>query len=133
MSTFSQHSQSDDKRVSTDGHIGKRIRERRIMMGLTLKALAERIGITYQQLQKYECGRDRVASSRLQEIAVALIVPVSFFFDSDAGDQDAPDLSQTGRQMLQMMRLFRSMTDTQKTALLSVAKTMTESRMSDLH
>ena len=64
-----------------DVHVGKRVRVRRMSLGLSQEALANRLGITFQQVQKYERGTNRMGSSRLYDISVALDVPVSFFFD----------------------------------------------------
>ena len=64
-----------------DRHVGARIRERRIMLGLTQQQLADLIGVTYQQAHKYERGINRVSAGRLFEIARVLSVPVSYFFE----------------------------------------------------
>ena len=64
----------------TDVYVGSRIRMRRKMMGLSQEKLGERLGITFQQIQKYEKGTNRVGASRLQAMSDALEVPVSFFF-----------------------------------------------------
>ena len=64
-----------------DVHVGKRIRHRRWMIGMTQQQLAERVGIKFQQIQKYETGMNRVSASRLWDISDTLEVPVSFFFD----------------------------------------------------
>lgn len=64
-----------------DRHIGARIRTRRIMLGLTQQQLAELIGVTYQQAHKYEKGMNRVAAGRLYNIARALGVEISYFFE----------------------------------------------------
>jgi transcriptional regulator with XRE-family HTH domain len=66
---------------STDVHVGQRIRERRMMKGLSQGALAEAGGVSFQQIQKYEKGANRVSASRLQQFAKLLEVSVSFFFD----------------------------------------------------
>jgi transcriptional regulator with XRE-family HTH domain len=63
-----------------DIHVGHRLRERRIEAMLGLAALGEAVGVRAQQIQKYENGKDRIASSRLFLLAAALGVPVSFFF-----------------------------------------------------
>jgi transcriptional regulator with XRE-family HTH domain len=65
----------------TDVHVGSRIRLRRNMLGMSQEKLGESLGITFQQVQKYEKGTNRVGASRLQAIATILEVPVSFFFD----------------------------------------------------
>lgn len=62
-----------------DVHVGKRIRHRRWMVGMTQQQLAEKVGIKFQQIQKYETGMNRVSASRLWDISDALSVPVSFF------------------------------------------------------
>lgn len=67
--------------TSMDMHIGKRIRLRRMLLGISQEKLGEAVGITFQQIQKYERGTNRVGASRLYELAAALDVPVSFFFD----------------------------------------------------
>src|SRR5213594_355794 len=67
--------------AAIDDHVGARIRERRIMLGLTQQQLAEMIGVTYQQAHKYERGINRVSAGRLFEVAQVLSVPVSHFFD----------------------------------------------------
>ena len=63
-----------------DVHVGKRIRHRRWMIGMTQQQLADKVGIKFQQIQKYETGANRVSASRLWEIARALEVPVERFF-----------------------------------------------------
>ena len=70
-----------------DIHVGSRVRLRRNMLGMSHEKLGESLGITFQQIQKYEKGTNRVGASRLQAIATILAVPVSFFFD-DAPGQD---------------------------------------------
>ncbi|MFC4273457.1 helix-turn-helix domain-containing protein [Sneathiella chungangensis] len=68
------------KRV--DDHVGERIRERRTMMGLTQEHLAKALDISYQQVQKYETGANRVSAGRLYEIAKRLEVDVAYFFEN---------------------------------------------------
>ena len=63
-----------------DEHIGQRMQLRRVMMGLSQKDLAKICGVTFQQIQKYECAGNRIAASRLFELSAALETPVSFFF-----------------------------------------------------
>src|SRR6266404_3007170 len=73
--------------ATIDDHVGGRIRERRIMLGLTQQQLAEMIGVTYQQAHKYERGINRVSAGRLFQIARALGVPVGTFFEGIEGPQ----------------------------------------------
>jgi transcriptional regulator with XRE-family HTH domain len=65
----------------TDRHVGARVRMRRLMLDMTQTELAEGLGLTFQQVQKYEKGSNRIGASRLQHIAEILQVPISFFFD----------------------------------------------------
>lgn len=69
-----------------DIHVGSRIRLRRTMLGMSQEKLGEALGITFQQIQKYEKGTNRVGASRLQNISAILNVPVSFFFEDAPGD-----------------------------------------------
>ena len=64
-----------------DKHVGSRVRMRRMMIGMSQEKLGEQLGITFQQIQKYEKGTNRIGASRLQQIATVLAVPVSFFFE----------------------------------------------------
>ena len=64
-----------------DRHVGARMRERRIMLGLTQQQMADLIGVTYQQAHKYEKGINRIAAGRLSSIARALGVEVSYFYE----------------------------------------------------
>ncbi|MEM9732905.1 MAG: helix-turn-helix transcriptional regulator [Pseudomonadota bacterium] len=64
-----------------DVHVGSRVRLRRTMQGMSQEKLGDALGITFQQIQKYEKGTNRIGASRMQQIAAALKVPVSFFFE----------------------------------------------------
>src|SRR6187399_320194 len=72
---------STSRTQDIDRYVGARIRERRIMLGLTQQQLADLIGVTYQQAHKYERGINRVSAGRLYEMAQVLSVPVNYFFD----------------------------------------------------
>jgi transcriptional regulator with XRE-family HTH domain len=72
-----------------DTHVGSRVRLRRNMLGMSQEKLGDALGITFQQIQKYEKGANRVGASRLQAIANVLNVPVSFFFDDAPGEAGA--------------------------------------------
>ncbi|NJO54856.1 MAG: helix-turn-helix transcriptional regulator [Bacteroidales bacterium] len=74
-----------------DKHVGARVRMRRMMIGMSQERLGDSLGITFQQVQKYEKGTNRVGASRLQQISKSLGVPVSFFFEG-APDLDGPEL-----------------------------------------
>ncbi len=64
-----------------DKHVGSRVRMRRMMVGMSQEKLGESLGITFQQIQKYEKGTNRIGASRLQQISIVLGVPVAFFFE----------------------------------------------------
>jgi transcriptional regulator with XRE-family HTH domain len=64
-----------------DKHVGSRVRMRRMMLGMSQEKLGDSLGLTFQQVQKYEKGTNRIGASRLQQISHILQVPVSFFFD----------------------------------------------------
>jgi len=64
-----------------DKHVGARVRMRRMMISMSQEKLGEKLGITFQQIQKYEKGTNRIGASRVQQIANVLGVPVSFFFE----------------------------------------------------
>jgi transcriptional regulator with XRE-family HTH domain len=88
-----------------DRHVGARVRERRIMLGLTQQQLADLIGVTYQQAHKYERGINRVSAGRLFEIAQVLSVPVGYFFEGLEG-QDTRAISPRERMCLELARNF---------------------------
>ena len=71
-----------------DIFVGSRVRLRRLMVGMSQEALADRLGVTFQQVQKYEKGTNRISASRLQAISDVFRVPPSFFFQDD--DSNAP-------------------------------------------
>src|SRR3954471_11725674 len=86
----------------TDRHIGARLRERRIMLGLTQQGLAELIGVTYQQAHKYEKGINRIAAGRLYAIAKALGVEVGFFYDGIGAEAGAFAPTAQQRRLLEL-------------------------------
>jgi transcriptional regulator with XRE-family HTH domain len=91
----------------TDRHVGARIRERRIMLGLSQQQMADLIGVTYQQAHKYERGINRISAGRLYEIAQVLGVPVSYFFEG-LDSKRATDLTARQRMCLELARNFSS-------------------------
>jgi transcriptional regulator with XRE-family HTH domain len=77
----------------TDKHVGQRLRMRRLMLDVTQTNVADALGLTFQQFQKYEKGTNRISASRLQHVSQILQVPVAFFFDGaphDRGQHHAP-------------------------------------------
>jgi transcriptional regulator with XRE-family HTH domain len=78
-----------DADPAIDQHVGYRLRMRRKMLGLTQKALAHALALTFQQVQKYENGTNRISASRLQQLSQILKVPVAFFFEGAPGGAEA--------------------------------------------
>ena len=120
-----------------DLYVGKRLRRRRRLLGLTQQQLAESIGIRFQQIQKYECGANRVTASRLFELAVALNVPVNYFFEglqqsAEAAAANAPAndreliaadvLSQ--KETLELIRAYYKLGERPRRRLLDLAKAL---------
>ena len=91
---------------AADRHVGARIRERRVMMGLSQQQLAKMIGVTYQQAHKYERGLNRISAGRLFEIGQVLGVPVSWFFEGLGPDAAAQEASPRQRMCLELARNF---------------------------
>src|SRR4051795_13116163 len=113
--TYTVKSMAKPKRgrstAAIDNHVGGRIRERRIMLGLTQQQLAVMIGVTYQQAHKYERGINRVSAGRLFEIGRVLSVPITYFYEG-LGDEGAPrQVSQRERMMLEIARNFAEITN----------------------
>jgi transcriptional regulator with XRE-family HTH domain len=88
-----------------DRHVGARIRERRIMLGLTQQQLADLIGVTYQQAHKYERAINRVSAGRLFEVAQVLSVPVGYFFEGLTRENERT-ISPRERMCLELARNF---------------------------
>src|SRR5256714_11454517 len=96
--------------AAIDDHVGARIRERRIMLGLNQQQLDELIGVTYQQAHKYERGINRVSAGRLFEIARVLSVPIGFFYEG-IGEEGVRPMTQRERMMLEIARNFAEITN----------------------
>ncbi|MGI3779050.1 MAG: helix-turn-helix domain-containing protein [Janthinobacterium lividum] len=80
-------------KTGVDVHVGGRIHLRRAILGMTQAALADLLGVSFQQVQKYESGMNRVSASRLYDISKALKTPISFFFSDIGDDLDAVEVS----------------------------------------
>src|ERR1700751_4024485 len=96
---------SSSRTQDIDRYVGARIRESRIMLGLTQQQLAALIGVTYQQAHKYERGINRVSAGRLVEVAQVLSVPVNYFFDGLDEENDR-SISPRERMCLELARNF---------------------------
>ncbi len=103
-----------------DIHIGQRIRQRRRSMGLTQQQVAEKIGVKFQQMQKYETATNRVSGSRLVDLSRALDVHPAYFFKG----VDAPDPEQEIKDALEikLLRHFRRSSEDARYAILRIAQ-----------
>jgi transcriptional regulator with XRE-family HTH domain len=113
-----------------DIFVGGRIRARRITLGITQEKLAGRLGLTFQQIQKYEKGVNRVSAGTLHRLSDVLSVPIQFFF-SDSEDErpvDAPSGLLQDRQAAAVLRAFARITDKQaRQAVLEFIRTLVPS------
>ena len=114
---------------NVDVHVGKRIRHRRWMVGMTQQQLAEKVGIKFQQIQKYETGMNRVSASRLWDIAQAVDVPVSFFFEGlDEGhvaEAVEGDIL-ADKEALQLVRAYYAMPEAQRRQIFELARVLSD-------
>lgn len=127
-----------------DQHVGQRVRERRLLLGQSQSAVAQQIGVTGQQYQKYEKGENRISASRLFDLANALKVPVSHFFDDmpDAtrvaspahmlsatpiDDIDLPTTpSYSRRQTVELLRLWQQLPDHARGRVVDLVRSMVD-------
>ena len=118
-----------------DVHVGKRIRHRRWMVGMTQQQLGEIVGIKFQQIQKYETGMNRVSASRLWDIAKALEVQISFFFEGleesydnvvatdDVEAKPRGDLL-ADKEALELVRSYYAIPEEQRRSLFDLARVL---------
>ncbi|NQY13187.1 MAG: helix-turn-helix transcriptional regulator [Henriciella sp.] len=112
-----------------DRLVGDRIRRRRILMGLTQDQLGDSLGISYQQIQKYETGANRVSAGRLYLIATRLDVSPGWFFDPVKSDASSDDFDELGssRLLMEFVRSFARIKDERlKSVLVSLVRAMTD-------
>jgi transcriptional regulator with XRE-family HTH domain len=123
-----------------DLHVGKRLRQRRRLLGLTQQRLADEVNIRFQQIQKYESGANRISASRLWALSRALEVPVSFFFEGLNGElaeagaegrngheangvKSMPDVF-SNKETIDLVRAFYNLGEEPRRRLLDLAKAM---------
>ena len=114
-----------------DLHLGRRLRRRRRLLGLTQQQLANQVGIRFQQIQKYECGANRISAARLWQLAEALESPVSYFYDGLAEaleSKSAPP--STGGEMfsrketIDLIQAYYQLDEKPRRRLLDLAKSL---------
>jgi transcriptional regulator with XRE-family HTH domain len=117
-----------------DVHVGKRIRQRRWLVGMTQQKLAESVGIKFQQIQKYETGANRVSASRLWDIADALDVDVSFFFVGLKEEEQAASEEQAkvpadmmgDKEAMDLVRSYYAIPENQRRRLFELARVLSD-------
>ena len=115
-------------------HVGERIRVRRTEMGMTQDELARQLAISYQQVQKYETGANRISVGRLYEIAVMLATDVSYFFEGFEPERKGEQMAHGGhnRAAIELVRNFHEIKDENlRSAVANLLKALKDSRNSD--
>ena len=115
---------------SVDVHVGWRVRERRSLLGMTAQQLGDRVGITFQQIQKYETGTNRISVSRMWDIAAVMEVPVSFFFEGIDGQVPGAGNARgdifTDKEALDLVRVYYGIPKNQRQRLFDLARALGE-------
>lgn len=115
-----------------DLHLGRRVRRRRRLLGLTQQNLAAAVGIRFQQIQKYECGANRITAARLWQLAEALESPVSYFYDGLEEAIERKVEATTGGEMfsrketLDLIQAYYQLSERPRRRLLELAKSLHE-------
>jgi len=115
-----------------DIHVGKRVRHRRWLVGMTQQQLAEKVGIKFQQIQKYETGANRVSASRLWDISEAMDVPVNFFFEglaetqTDGSEMGVPADLLGDKEALDLIRSYYAIPENQRRRLFDLARVLSD-------
>lgn len=116
-----------------DLHLGKRLRRRRRLLGLTQQQLAGACGVRFQQIQKYECGANRISAARLWQLSEALEVPVAYFYDGLSGPEPqaaANDAVESGgevlarKETLDLIKAYYQLSERPRRRLLDLAKSL---------
>jgi transcriptional regulator with XRE-family HTH domain len=115
-----------------DLHLGKRLRRRRRLLGLTQQQLAATVGVRFQQIQKYECGANRISAARLWRLSEALEVPVAYFYDGlvDPSCRDTATERAEGGEMMtraetqDLIRAYYQLEEKPRRRLLDLAKSL---------
>ena len=113
-----------------DVHLGRRLRRRRRLLGLTQQQLASVCGVRFQQIQKYECAANRMSAARLWQLAEALEVPVSYFYDglSDAASDNSASEPREGmmarKETIDLIRAYYQLGERPRRRLLDLAKSL---------
>jgi len=110
-----------------DAYVGKRVRHRRWMIGMTQQQLADKVGIKFQQIQKYETGMNRVSASRLFDIANVMEVPVAFFFEGlEAAQTEGSGDFLGDKEALELVRTYYAIPEAQRRRLFDLARVLSD-------
>ena len=114
-----------------DLHLGKRLRRRRRLLGLTQQQLALAVGIRFQQIQKYECGANRISAARLFQLAKALETPINYFYDGLTDEStDVAAVHNEGievfsrKETLDLIQAYYRLSERPRRRLLDLAKSL---------
>ena len=111
-----------------DLHLGRRLRRRRRLLGLTQQQLALQVGIRFQQIQKYECGANRISAARLWQLAEALETPVAYFYDglaeAAAREEDRSGEMFSRKETLDLIQAYYRLSERPRRRLLDLAKSL---------
>src|SRR6187551_1850009 len=114
-----------------DVYLGKRLRRRRRLLGLTQQQLASTVGVRFQQIQKYECGANRISAARLWQLSEALEVPVGYFYDGLSAEQraeqedvEAKSEMFARKETLDLIRAYYQLSERPRRRLLDLAKSL---------
>ena len=124
-------------RHPVDVHVGRRVRHRRWMVGMTQQQLGDIVGIKFQQIQKYETGMNRISASRLWDIAQALDVSISFFFEGFESEEVAAEAAMAATQdtrgdlladkeALELVRSYYAIPEAQRRRLFDLARVLSD-------
>ena len=112
-----------------DTHLGKRLRRRRRLLGQTQQQLATAVGIRFQQIQKYECGANRISAARLWALSQALEVPVGYFYDG-LGERERKSAGERGAEVAgrketqDLIRAYYQLEERPRRRLLDLARSL---------
>ena len=117
-----------------DVHVGQRVRQRRWMVGMTQQQLGNKVGIKFQQIQKYETGSNRVSASRLWEIAAAQSAPISFYFEGLNGQSrdsrplktDFPQGFHEDKKAFDFVLIYFAIPEAQRRGIFELARTISD-------
>ncbi|MGZ3299237.1 MAG: helix-turn-helix domain-containing protein [Asticcacaulis sp.] len=119
------------KATDIDLHLGKRLRRRRRLLGLTQQQLAQAVGIRVQQIQKYECGANRISAARLFQLAKALETPINYFYDGLTDEKtEVAAIQNEGievfsrKETLDLIQAYYRLSERPRRRLLDLAKSL---------